>query len=84
MAKFFVEVYEVHTGLYEVEADDANEALRKYNTEGGMYVDNSGDFVSTDSTRGMSRDKALELGFDKDLIDEEWGIATIRSVEEDK
>ena len=80
MAKFMIEIYEVHSILCSVDADNVSDALRKYNTEGGRFVDSSGEMIETDNTRGMSREKAIELGIVEDLIDEDWGIASIRSI----
>jgi len=86
MPRFEIEQYEVWLSKTVVEADDMNEAIRKLLDGEGEPVDNSSEYIETDETRGMPTEMALELGIaidlDDDILDEEWGISTIRSIEQ--
>lgn len=45
MARFIIEVYELHTSEYAVEANSREEAIQKYNDGEAESVDNTTDYL---------------------------------------
>jgi hypothetical protein len=80
MPRYKIEQYEVWVSATEVDAENPGEAIAKVLDGQGDSVDNSSEYVETDESRGLSCDQAKDLGIDDPLA--EWGIPTIRSVEE--
>lgn len=87
--KYHIEVYELWSTTYEIEADSRAEAIAKFMSqplEKDTPVPDSSVFIESDSERGMTRDEDVDLydevtAIDEDLA-EEWGIRSVKSIEE--
>jgi hypothetical protein len=88
--KYRIRQYEVHSIAYEVEAENAAEAIQMVVNGKVAPVDDSGEFHEVDTDRGLSLDDVSD-----DIVTEadgealrksgealkDWGIPSIHSIE---
>jgi hypothetical protein len=88
--KYRIRQYEVHSTAYEVEAENAAEAIQQIVNGKVAPVDDSGELHEVDTDRGLSMDDLPDCVTDNDIkaleesgdLIKEWGIPSIVSIEE--
>lgn len=84
MAKYIVELYELHTQKVEVEADDRAMAIVAALSGEGDMLDNELEYIEGADEYGMSRDEDPELADEVEQLSSmscEHYIPGIRSIE---
>lgn len=83
MPFFKVEVYELYTNTFLVEANDKIEAIQKVNSGEGVVEDDSLDYVEVASSYGMDADTLGPMNkLPREIVDKSDIVCGIRSVEE--